>query len=130
MRLYEAHRLRYILRHVPDDCLVDAPTWGPSVPYFRFADTDYSFCSIAFRKRLRCTPSETFAENPLAVQLRDARENYRQLAAINDRFDAVKEAGPVTLKLTGTLHRFLKRVPFKGAVKRGMRSVLRGNRVA
>ncbi len=132
VRLYSSERMRLLAAQLPEGSLLDPPTWGPQEPYFTFETARYSFCSLAFLKKQ--TPpvyeSHTADQGQAVVQEYEHRIALRDLqheALVNclkeqlARFDPMKEAGPMMIKLAGRAHRLTTRFP---ALRRRMKKIL------
>jgi SAM-dependent methyltransferase len=118
-RVYDSQRLSDIIKHIPEEALLDVPAWGVSEPYLSNGGKLASVCAISFRKRVNRLRCDLIPEHRFTEQIRFMQQ---EIDALNARFADVYEAGPTTLRIAGNVDRVLKRVP---AMKSGVKKLLR-----
>jgi len=135
-RLYSSDRLRMLAGHLPPDSLTDLPTWGEQVPYFEYESIQYSFCSLAFQRKVEGDPFGEFVRTQLVEYIGEQRQRHeeqarhvevqasvierqqRQLAALlqqgadlQDQSGTHPVLGPTTLRLARKLQEMSARFP-------------------
>lgn len=120
-RLYSPERLLWLAANLPDGALLHAPTWAPYEPYFDFDGVRYGFCSLAFRKPLRLAAGDDIATGLLSQVLREAEHKQshatHHLRRQLERYQDVKQCGPLTLRLVGRMHGLASRTHVKRPLK-------------